>query len=179
MPAAKMTARRTLLYYLETIRQQVRLVESRRFPAVLFGAQNTVFLGMPRNARYLDEILAKTNFYLSVDPDVVRSRNPRPGEPEEYREVTYSSDRRMTPAIIILLPARPEHTRTLLLLGKYITATTSMLVSAEGIKSLDAVWTKAGSPDAWEMVIEAEVYGDTILKSVALSCRPIPATFWK
>jgi hypothetical protein len=158
----------------------VHLIESRRFPAESFAAQNTIFLGMPRTAGYLDQVLAKMNFYIaSVTPDVIRSRNPRPGEAAEYREVSYSPDRRTAPAIIILLPTRPEHTRMLLLLGRHLTSLASMLVTLEGLKLVDEQWAKAGSPDAWEMVIQAEVYRDTILKLSALSCRPIPATFWK
>jgi hypothetical protein len=54
-----------------------------------------------------------------------------------------------------------------------------MLVNLEGLKSLDEQWTKSGSPDAWEMVIQAEIYRDTILKITPVACRAIPATFWK
>ena len=148
--AMEMTAAVNVLQYLEKAGQQVRLIESRRFPAAFFAAQNTIFLGMPRNAGYLNQILARTNYYMaSVDPDVIKSRSPRAGEAEEYREVLYSSDRRTAPAIIVFLPASQEHTRMLLLLGKYITATTSMLLNPEGMKLVDEAWTKAGSPDAW------------------------------
>jgi hypothetical protein len=178
--AMEMNAGVGVLQYLEKAGQQVHLIESRRFPAESFAAQNTIFLGMPRTAGYLDQVLAKMNFYIaSVTPDVIRSRNPRPGEAAEYREVSYSPDRRTAPAIIILLPTRPEHTRMLLLLGRHLTSLASMLVTLEGLKLVDEQWAKAGSPDAWEMVIQAEVYRDTILKLSALSCRPIPATFWK
>jgi len=178
--AMEMTAGINLLQYLEKAGQTVRLVESRRFPAESFAAQNTIFLGMPRTAGYLNQMLAKTNFYIaSVDPDVIKSRNPQPGEPDEFREVYYSSDRRTAPAIIIVLPARPEHTRMLLLLGRHLTSITTMLVTLQGLKQVDDQWIRAGSPDAWEMVIEAEIFRDTILKFSTLACRPIPATFWK
>jgi len=169
-----------LLQYLEQAGQTVNLTESRRFPAESFAAQNTIFLGMPRTAGYLNTMLEKTNFYIArVDPDVVKSRNPRPGEPAEYREVAYSADRRIAPAIIILLPARPEHTRMMLLLGYNLTSITSMLLTLEGLKSLDQQWVKIGSPDAFEMVIQAEIYRDTVLKVVPLASRPIPSSFWK
>jgi hypothetical protein len=177
--AMEMTAGIRLLQYLERDGQQVRLTESRRFPAESFAAQNTIFLGMPRTAGYLNKMLEKTNFYIArVSPDVVRNRNPKPGEAAEYQEVSYSSERRVAPAIIILLPARPEHTRTLLLLGRNLTSITSLLVSLEGLKLLDEQWVRSGSPDAWEVVIQAEIYRDTILKTTPVACRPIPATFW-
>ena len=77
-----------------------------------------------------------------------------------------------------MLPVRPEHTRTLLLLGRNLTSITSMLLSLEGLKALDELWAKSGSPDAWEMVIQAEIYRDTVLKTTPVACRAIPATFW-
>jgi len=142
--------------------------------------QNTIFIGMPRTAGYLNDMLEKTNFYIAhVSPDLVRSRHPQSGEPAEYQEVTYSSDRRLAPAIITLLPTRPEGTRMLLLLGRNQTSITSLLTSMEGLKLVDDAWTKAGSPDAWEMVIQAEIYRDTVLKITPAACRPILSTFWK
>ena len=178
--AMEMTAGVRLLQYLEKDGQQVRLTESRRFPAESFAAQNTIFLGMPRTAGYLNQMLEKTNFYIAqVSPDLVRNRNPKPGEPAEFREESYSADRRLAPALIILLPARPEHTRMLLLLGRNLTSLTSVLVSLEGLKLLDEQWARNGSPDAWEVVIQAEIYRDTILKATPVAFRAVPPAFWK
>lgn len=178
--AMEMGAGVRLLQYLEQAGQEVHLIESRRFPAESFSAQNAIFLGMPRTATYLNKMLEKTNFYIArVEPDVIKSRNPRPGEPSEYDEVLYSPDRRIAPAIIMLLPARAEHTRMMLLLGRNLTSITTMILSLEGLKSLDDQWTKIGSPDAFEMVIQAEIFRDTILKVTPMAARPIPSTFWK
>jgi hypothetical protein len=178
--AMEMTAGVRLLQYLEQLGQPVRLTESRRFPAESFAAQNTIFLGMPRTAGYLNQMVEKTNFYIaSVSPDVIRSRNPKPGAPAEYREVSYSVDRRIAPAIVTLLPARPEQVRILLLMGRNLTSITSSLVTMEGLKLLDDQWTRNGSPDAWEMVIQAEIYRDTVLKVNPVDFRPISPGFWK
>ena len=178
--APEMTAGVKLLQYLEKNGQRVELIESRRFGADSFAAQNTIFLGMPRTAIYLNGMLEKLNFYIArVTPDLVRNRNPRPGEPAEFQEAAYSADRRVSPAIIVMLPTRPERTRSLLLLGRALTSMTSLLLSRDGLKLVDEQWVKGGSPDAWEMVIEAEIYRDTILKVWPVSLRPIPSTFWK
>jgi hypothetical protein len=178
--AMEMTAGVRVLQYLQQGGQQVQLIESRRFPADSFAAQNTIFLGMPRTAVYLDRLVKKTNFYIAqVEPDLVGNRNPKPGEPAEYRQIDYSSDRKVFPAIIVLLPTRPEHTRSLLLMGRTLTSMTTMLLSLDGLKLLDEQWVKGGSPDSWEMVIEAEVYRDTVLKVWPVSFRAIPETFWK
>jgi hypothetical protein len=177
--AMEMNAGIRLLQYLEKDGSAVRLTESRRFPAESFAAQNTIFLGMPRTAGYLSKMLDKTNFYIEhVSPDVIRNRHPIPGEPAEFQEVSYSADRRIAPAIIVLLPARAERTRMLMLLGRNQTSLTSVLVTSEGLKLLDEQLAKCGSPDAWEIVIQAEIYRDTILKITPVGCRAIPATFW-
>ena len=178
--AMEMTAGVKVLQYLQQAGQQVQLIESRKFAADSFAAQNTIFFGMPRTAVYLDRLVKKTNFYIAqVEPDLVGNRNPKPGEPAEYREVDYSSDRKVFPAIIVMLPTRPEHTRSLLLMGRTLTSMTTMLLSLDGLKLLDEQWVKGGSPDSWEMVIEAEIYRDTVLKVWPVSFRAIPETFWK
>ena len=178
--AMEMTAGVRVLQYLQQAGLPVQLIESRKFAADSFAAQNTIFLGMPRTAVYLDRLVKKTNFYIAqVEPDLVVNRNPKPGEPAEYRQIDYSSDRKVFPAIIVLLPTRPEHTRSLLLMGRTLTTMTTMLLSLDGLKLLDEQWIKGGSPDSWEMVIEAEVYRDTVLKVWPVSFRAIPDTFWK
>jgi hypothetical protein len=178
--AMEMTAGVRLLQYLEKDGGQVRLTESRRFPVESFAAQNTIFLGMPRTAGYLNKMMEKTNFYIArVNPDLIRNRAPQPGEPAEFNEVSYSVDRRLAPAIIVMLPVRPERTRTLLLMGRNLTSITSMLLNLDGLKLIDEQWSKGGSPDAWEMVIQAEIYRDTVLKTTPVAFRPISANFWK
>ena len=178
--APEMNAGIRLLQYLQP-RAQVAVIESRKFAADSVGAQNTIFLGMPRTAVYLDQISRKLNFYIErVEPDVIANRNPRTGEEKEFREVDYSADRIRFPGIVALLPPRPEHTRSLLLLGRSPVSIVAMLCSVDGLKMLDEQWRKAGSPEAWEMVIQAETYrSDTITKVAPVAFRAIQADFWK
>lgn len=176
----EMSAGIRILQFLQG-RAPVSLEESRKFAADSVAAHNTVFLGMPRTAVYLDRISRKLNFYIErVEPDVVVNRNPLPGEPKDFREVDYADDRIRYPGIIAMPPARPEHTRSLLLLGRSPVSLATAITSTEGLRLLDEQWARAGSPDGWEMVIEAETYrGDTIAKLVPVAFRTIPADFWK
>lgn len=169
-----------LLQYLEKAGMQVQMVESRRFAADSIASQNTILLGMPRTATYLDGPMQKTNFYVAgVEPDVVGNRSPRAGEASEFREISYSADRRVDPAVMVFPPMRPEHTRSLILMGRTLTGMITMLMSSEGLQQLDDQWIKGGSPDAWEMVVEAEINRDTVLKVWPVAFRPLPADFWK
>jgi hypothetical protein len=178
--APEMNAGVRLVQYLQG-HAPIALIESRKFAADSVAAQNTVFVGMPRTAVYLDQISRKLNFYIErVEPDVVGNRNPRAGEAIEFKQVDYAADRIRFPGIIAVLPPRPEHTRTLLLLGRSPVSIATMLTSVDGLRLIDEQWRKAGSPEAWEMVIEAETYrGDTIAKVTPVAFREIRGDFWK
>jgi hypothetical protein len=67
----------------------------------------------------------------------------------------------------------------LLLIGRTPTGMATLLVSPEGLHLLDDKWVKSGSPDAWEMIVQAEIYRDTIINATPVACHPIPANFWK
>jgi hypothetical protein len=178
--AMEMGAGVRLLQYLDRHGSGADLVESRKFATDSFADRNIVFLGMPRTtAGYLDRLLERTTFYMAqADPDVIRSRNVAPSSPMEFRETSYSADRRVYPAVIVYLPKRPEGTRCILVLGRYLTGAASMLLTADGLRSLEAEREKAGSPDAWELVVESETYRDTLLNARARAFRQIAPNFW-
>jgi hypothetical protein len=178
--APEMTLGLKLLQYLETRGRTVNMVESRKLAADATSSFNTVFIGMPRTASYLDPILAKANFYIaSVEPDVIENRKPAPGESKEFREVIYGSNRELTPAIIMLLPKRPESTRSLLLLARRLDGLTSILLSPSGLRQINNALAQHGSPDAWEMVIEAEVQDTTVLRVWPAAVRAIADDYWR
>ena len=179
--ALDMEAGLTLQHYLERQGIQPQLTESRNFEIDSATSRNTIFLGVPRTTGYLKQLFEKTNFYYSTfnAPVVVRNRNPKPGEPVEYRQVDYSADHKIYPELIILLPTRPDGGRNLILFGFMPMALVSMLQSRSGLQMLDEQWRKGGSPDSWEMIVQAEMSGETVVKAWPTSIRAIPANFWK
>jgi hypothetical protein len=171
-----------LLQYMESLGQHPELTDSPNLPVDSVGAQNTIFLGIPRfyaTSHRVSQILEKMNFYVTgYEPSVVKNRNPRPGEAAEYHEVDYSSGHRVYPELIIMLPPVSNRARTLLLLGSNAMAFTSLLGAPEGLKVLDKYWSDGGSPDSWEMVIQAEVNGDTVLRVTPIAIHAISSNFW-
>ncbi len=176
-----MSAGIRLAQFLQGRTEQLEVIESRKFGAFSTAPRNTIFLGMPRTAVYLDQISQKLDFYIErVEPDVIRDRKPRPGEPAEFRQIDYSADRTRYPGIIALLPPRAEHTRYLLLLGRSPLSLATMISSSDGLRLIDEQWKKGDSPDAWEMVIESDLYrGDTVARIVPVAFHGISADFWK
>ncbi len=169
-----------VMQFLERRGQTVEMIPSRGFSAESFGNANTVFIGMPRTAVYLAPYLKRNNFYISqVSPDIVVNRDPRPGEPADFRQIDQSQDRSIHPAIIAVLPLRPEQkTRCIFLLGRILYGVTSILVTREGLAAVEEAWARAGSPDAWEMVIEADIQQSTVHKVRPVAIRAIDAGFW-
>ncbi|MDQ1468696.1 MAG: hypothetical protein QOJ99_176, partial [Bryobacterales bacterium] len=75
----EMNAGIRLLQFLHGRVGQLEVLESRKFATDLIAARNTIFIGMPRTAVYLDQISRKLNFYVErVEPDVITSRTPLP-----------------------------------------------------------------------------------------------------
>lgn len=155
-----------LLDYLKQRRAEVELLVSSDLPIDHSSDRNTVFVGSPRTAGVLRESLIESNYFFEQTyPTVVRSRRPMPGEPAAFTESMQSPQRHTIPAIVTLLPAAPYGTRSLLLAGRYTTAMASLLASDEGLKLVEERWVQAGRPDGWEMVIQAEIHGETILRA--------------
>jgi hypothetical protein len=175
-----MSAGLRLLQYLEKRGQSVEMIESRGFSFESLGNANTIFIGIPRTTGYLEPFAKRLNFYMSgMSPDVVTNRHPNPREPAEFRQMTQAPDRSSHPAIIAVLPMRPEQkTRSIFLFGRVMYGITSILTSREGLAAVEAAWTATGSPDAWEMVIEADIEQNTVHKVRPVTLRAIAPDFW-
>ncbi len=178
--AVEMGVAVSIVQYLERRGRHVDVVESARLPVESFASQNTIAIGMPRTASYLSPLFEKTNFRLTrVNPDAVANRVPRPGEKPEFLQTTYSAEHVLCPGIITLLPRRPEGARTLLLTGRWANGVAPPLLTAEGLRQLEEHWVKAGSPDGWEMVVEAEIFRETVRKVTPLAFRAISSAYWQ
>lgn len=179
VPGLQMKAAVRLFQYTEGLGQHPELTDSPNLPADSVGAKNTIFLGIPRyyaTSHRVNQILEKMNFFVTgYEPTVIKNRNPRTGEANEYREVDYSTEHKVFPELIILLPPVASRARTLLLLGAN---SASMLTSPEGLKTLDKFWSQSGSPESWEMLINAEVNGETTLRVTPIAIHPISSNFW-
>ena len=163
LPAVK------LIQYLEKRGIATQLVVSQRLDVDSYRDQNIILIGGPRTTGRFQAFLAKQNFeFIATNPTAIRNVNPEPGEPEIYRDSLASNQHVTVPGIVALLPRSPEGAGSLFLIGSYPAALVSMLLSAEGLNFLNDRWRKRGRPESWEMVVQAEMDGDTVL-----SARPV------
>jgi len=169
--------------YLENHGQQPEITDSPNLAADTASGQNTIFLGAIRGYASNDrvkEILERTNFYvIEAEPTVMGNRHPAKGEVSEYREVDFSTEHNVVPELVTLLPVTSNGTRTLLLMGQNTSVFNLLLMSPDGLKLIDEQWMKAGSPESWEMVIQAEINGEKVLRLQPLAIRKIQVGFWK
>jgi hypothetical protein len=166
--------------YLEKHDRSVELVEGASYPSDLASKHNTIFVGLPHSSPYLRNFAEKMNFRIATGiPLTIENKRPGAGEPARYDEKVLSEKRRICPAILALLPAKTDGGRTMILSGRFVNTFSSMLLSADGLKVVDEELRRIGSPDAWEMVIEAEIENSTtIIRTTPLAARAIPAGFW-
>jgi len=158
-----------LMQYLERRGIATQLVVSQRLDVDSYRDQNIVLIGGPRTTGRFQAFLAKQHFEIvATNPTEIRNLDPEPGEPEVYRDVVASNKHLTFPGIVALLPRSPEGAGSLFLIGSYPAALVSMLLSAEGLNSLNDRWRQRGRPESWEMVVQAEMDGDTVL-----SVRPV------
>ena len=79
---------------------------------------------------------------------------------------------------MILAPAKAGNSQILVLVGRNLTCLTSLLTTPGGLRTVDEEWVKGGAPKSWEMVVQAELYGDTVLNVAPAAFRPLLPTFW-
>jgi hypothetical protein len=183
IPVGSVKAAVKMQRYLENHGQQPEITDSPNLAADTASGQNTIFLGAIRGYASNDrvkQILERTNFYaIEAEPTVMGNRHPTQGEASEYREVDFSTEHKVVPELVTLLPVTSNGTRTLLLIGQNTSVFNLLLMSPDGLKLIDEQWMKAGSPDSWEMVIQAEINGEKVLRLQPLAIRKIQASFWK
>ena len=143
------------------------------------ATQNIILLGTPGiTSRHLKKVMEATNFYyLGTNGSTVLNRNPRPGEAARYDEVIQSDRRRTALGIIALLPGKGSGTLLLTLTGRYTSPLASFLITPQSLDQFEAIWQKEGSPAHFELLVQVELDGDVVLKSVPIAMRQLNITY--
>ena len=123
--------------------------------------------------------MEKTNFYSRPgESRVIHSRRPSKGEPADYEETRQSDMRRTTPGLLAMLPGTSRGTHVLMLAGISTSSLVSLLVSPTSLELLDGIWRKSGSPPYYEVLVEAEIEGSSVLRVRPAQLRPVDPKEW-
>jgi hypothetical protein len=156
----------------------VRYLDGFHFPTTVHGSadavlealdtENVIALGTWGTMSPLATHLSKMNFQLASHEDSVENRSPFPGEPKRISQVSESEDRVIWPGVIAVLPGPNAHSHLLIIGGRQTSALVSFLTSTAGLSQLEQIWRRSGSPEFYELVVNAEVNGN----------NTTPVRFW-
>jgi len=141
----------------------------------LFGRDNIVFLGIPPTSPHVENLLSRTDFYLTASNRRVSIRHPAAGEPSSFPG---PGDNRLV-GIVSVLPGQAAGTRLVILSGTHTSALASFLASPVTLRDLETYLARNGAPEYFEMVVAAEVDGFNLLRAAPIAIRPVSASLWK
>lgn len=153
-----------LARYLDRFAFQTTVESSANAPLEALDSDNVIAIGTWGTLRPLKPYLDHMDFELSQHEDFVRVKNPGQGESALIESVTESPDRGIWPGVIALLPGHGGHTRLLILASRHTSALVSFLTSSNGLDQLSRLWKEKGSPEYYEVVINAELSGRGLVR---------------
>jgi len=165
-----------LVQYLEARNQHISISGSADLGMESFSYDNVIVLGFQSTNEQILKFTRKTNFLVRPDGREVLNRQPRAGEPERYSAIAVSTDRRIRPGLVALVPGEAAGSKVLLLLGHDTASLVVFLTSSSTLASLGQAWKNRGSPPYFEAVISGETQGQTVLKTYLTAFRVLPAS---
>lgn len=131
----------------------------------LLEHSNVVALGTHATLYEFRDYLSMLDFSVGPSENFVANKNPGPGEKSEYDVQQIAPDRDIEPSLVALLPGRSPDTKLLIMQAKHTAALVDFLTCKVGNNLFEKMYREHGSPRFFEMVIESEVAGDTVIRS--------------
>jgi hypothetical protein len=137
-----------------------------------FGARNVVLIGLSSTSLHIRQAMEKTSFYSNpAEASTVLDRRPEAGQPGQYKMILQSGSRRSVHGVVAVLPGGPSGGRILMLAGWATAALVTSLVDPASLEKLDELWRGAGSPEYFEVLVQAEIDGNAVLRASPVMVR--------
>ena len=114
-------------------------------------------------------------FVLESHERRVENRSPAPGEPKTVSVISESPMRSVWPGVIAILPGPANQTHVLILSSRHTSALVSFLTSTSGLDELERMWKQKGSPEFYEVLLNAEMDDDMLVKFWIVALHPYSA----
>jgi hypothetical protein len=150
-----------LVRYLDGYRFSTTVHSSADALLEALDTENVIALGTWGTLNPLAAYLNRMNFRLASHEDSVENRSPLPGEPKRISQIQESEDRVIWPGVIAVLPGQNARAHLLIIGGRHTSALVSFLTSTSGLAQLEQIWRKNESPEFYELVVNAEVNGNS------------------
>jgi hypothetical protein len=134
--------------------------------------ENVIAIGTSGTLSTLKPYLDRMDFGLVPADAAVANRRPRSGEAAQISTVKQSDRRAIWPGVIGLLPGSGAHTHLLVLTARHTAALISFLTSQNGQDQLDRIWKANGRPEYYQLVVAAEMDGDSLVRFWPVMLHP-------
>ena len=161
-----------LARYLDRLGISTSVNSAAEAPMEALDQENEIAMGTRGTLTPLKPYLDRMDFRLGDHETYVRVGHPSPGEPpliESYRE---SEERSVWPGVIAFLPGLNGRSHLLILAGRHTQSLVSVLTSTVGLERLSELWKAKGSPEFFEVIIDAEVSGRGLMRAWPLILHP-------
>jgi hypothetical protein len=151
-----------LVRYLDSVGVHSTVARSFDAPLEALDRENVIAIGTWGTLASLGTYLDRLQLKLVAHESAVRSEGAKP---EEYRSITESPDRAIWPGVIAVMPGDSKHGHLLIIASRTTAGLVSFLTTAESLSAFEQMWTKHGSPEFFEMIVNTELRGDGVVRS--------------
>lgn len=162
-----------LARYLDHFGLDTTVMSSASAPLEALDRENVIALGTWGTLMPLKLYLDRMSFELGKHETIVANRTPANGEAAQFLYKQFSQERSSWPGVIAVLPGRDNKTHLLILAGRHTSALVSFLTSQEGQDQLTRFWSAQHSPEFFEVVVEAEMNSEVLVRFNARALHAI------
>lgn len=144
-------------------------------PMEALDDENVIAVGTWGTLMPLKHYLDRMDFRLSAHETSVQLMNRAGGEPETIGSYSESGERTIFPGIIAFVPGLNGRSHLLILAGRHTATLVSVLTSTIGSQQLEKMWRAHGSPPFFEVIVNAEMRGRTMLRAWPVALHPYKA----
>ncbi len=161
-----------LARYLDRLGIQTTVNSAAEAPVEALDNENVIAVGTWGTLAPLKPFLDRMDFRLSAHETTVQVGHPSLGEPPVIENYPESVERSVWPGVVAFLPGLNGRSHLMILAGRHTKSLVSVLTSTVGLQELHKLWKTKGSPEFFEVVINAEMSGRDLLRAWPVTLHP-------
>ncbi len=161
-----------LSQYLDRAGYETAASSSANAPLEMLDHENVIALGTWGTLSPLQPFLDRMTFQLVDHEQSVINKAPVADEAVRLDQVVESPVRGTWLGVIAVLPGQSGQTHLLVLASRHTAALVSFLTSMDGLSQLQKLWKQKGAPEYYEVVVAAEMDGETLVRFSAVALHP-------
>ncbi len=165
----------SLVRYLDRFAFSTAVRSSAEAPLEALDSENVIAIGTWGTLAPVKPYLDRMSLRLSEHEMHIINQRPLAGEPAEISHVVESPERTIWPGVIAVLPGRGGRSHLLVLASRQTSALVSMLTTSHGLEEIERLRKAKGSPEFFEMAVQSEMNGMTLVGSKATVLHAVTA----